>query len=212
MTIIGIITGWLILIIAITIHEAAHAWMADRLGDPTARIAGRLTINPLAHIDPIGTVVLPLLLALSGSGFLIGWAKPTPFDIFNLRNPKRDAALIALAGPVSNLLLAVMCAVFVRFLTPGLLDHLLISLLRINVFLAIFNLLPIHPLDGFKVVAGILPKQYYASWMSLQRYGLLFLIILLFPLFGSSPIGAILGPIVRLIISILIPGGVGGTI
>lgn len=211
--IIGIILMWIILVICITIHEFAHAYMAEHLGDPTARLAGRLSLNPLVHIDMLGTVLLPLLTAISGSPLLIGWAKPTPFDPFNLRHPKKDSALIALAGPVSNLLIALFIAIIIRLPIFGVLGYWVIGLLalliRLNILLAVFNLIPIHPLDGFKVVAGILPKEYYSSWMSLQRYGILLLLILLFPLFGTSPLTSIISPIVNLILNILLPGGLG---
>ncbi|OIO13013.1 site-2 protease family protein [Candidatus Gottesmanbacteria bacterium CG_4_10_14_0_8_um_filter_37_24] len=212
----GIIIGWFILIICITIHEFAHAYMADRLGDPTAKIYGRMTLNPIAHIDPIGTVLLPLLMLISGSGFFIGWAKPTPFDPFNLKNPKRDAALISVAGPASNLLFAVILSVILRFPLPGILGLFLYGLLpviiQINVLLAIFNLIPIHPLDGFKVVAGLLPKKYYYEWMELEKYGMIFLLLLIFPFFGSSPVFRLITPVVNLILSILLPHGSGGVI
>ncbi len=212
----GIIIGWFILIICITIHEFAHAYMADRLGDPTAKIYGRMTLNPIAHIDPIGTVFLPLLMLISGSGFFIGWAKPTPFDPFNLKNPKRDAALISVAGPVSNLLFAVILSVILRLPLPGIFGLFLYGLLpviiQINILLAIFNLIPIHPLDGFKVVAGLLPEKYYHEWMALERYGMIFLLLLIFPIFGSSPVFRLISPVVNLILSILLPHGSGGVI
>lgn len=196
------------LLIAITVHEFSHALVADKLGDPTPRLMGRLTLNPLAHLDPIGTIML----------FLVhfGWGKPVQFDPFNLKNPKKDSALISFAGPTSNLLLATLLSLFIRLPVFGFLGvnlmGLLIIIIQINVLLAIFNLIPIHPLDGFKVVAGVLPKQYYSSWMELERYGIFFLIILLFPIFGASPIQSILGPVVSFILNLLLPGGVGGII
>ncbi len=190
------------LLTAITIHEFSHAFMADKLGDPTPRLMGRLTLNPIAHLDPLGTIMLLLVS--------FGWGKPVQFDPFNLRNPKRDAALISLSGPASNLILATLLSLVLRFSIP--IGNILQPFIYINVILAIFNLLPIHPLDGFKVVAGLLPKQYYDSWMELERYGIFFLIILLFPIFGSSPIASILNPIVSFILNLLLPGGIGGII
>lgn len=210
-----ILIGWFLLVIAITIHEFAHAFAAEQLGDPTARIMGRLSLNPIVHMDPIGTVLLPLLLFFSGSSFFIGWAKPTPFDPFNLRNPKRDSALIALAGPVSNLLFATVLAIIYRLPIPILNSQLglyLYYFIQMNIVLAIFNLIPVHPLDGFKVVAGILPHQYYQDWLSLERYGMLLLLFLIFPFFGASPLSTILSPIVNLVLSILLPARVGGII
>ena len=199
------------LLIAITIHEFSHAYFADRLGDPTPKLMGRISLNPLVHLDPLGTL-MPFLV-----GF--GWGKPVQFDPFNLRNPKKDSVIISLAGPASNLILATILSLILRIsLQIGLISQISLiglifyPLIQLNVLLAIFNLIPIHPLDGFKVVAGLLPKQYYASWMELERYGLLFLIILLFPIFGSSPISSILSPIVNFILSILLPGGRGGVI
>lgn len=200
------------LLVAITIHEFSHAFMADRLGDPTPRLMGRVTLNPLAHLDPLGTIMMFLVS--------FGWGKPVQFDPFNLRHPQKDAALISIAGPISNLILATTLSLITRILVGvdnlGTFGALIIVVLQpiiyLNVILAVFNLLPIHPLDGFKVVGGLLPKKHYASWMELERYGMLFLIILLFPLFGSSPITTIIGPIVNFILRILLPIGAGGII
>lgn len=197
---------WIIaLVVAITIHEFAHAWAAERLGDPTPRLMGRLTLNPLAHLDPLGTIML--LIAR------FGWGKPVQFDPFNLRNPRRDSAIISLAGPVSNLLLATLCSVGLRlviafhlspldYLIIGLLDNLIIM----SVVLAVFNLVPIHPLDGFKIVGGILPEEYAHQWAELERYGMIFLIFLILPLAGgASPISQIISPVINLFLSILLP-------
>ena len=144
-------------LVALSVHEFAHAWAADKLGDPNPKIAGRLSLNPLAHLDPVGTVILPLFLIMSGSPIVFGWAKPVEVDQFNLQNPRRDMGLLALAGPTANLLLAIMTA-FVLKLT-GTTTNLalstfslgLIYLISTNVALAIFNLIPIHPLDGGKI-------------------------------------------------------------
>lgn len=209
--ILGFIIIAILLLLTIAVHEFSHAFVADKLGDPTARIAGRLTINPLAHLDPIGT----LLLLFAG----FGWGKPVPFDPFNLRDPKRDSALISFAGPGSNLLIAVVSSLLLQFLYYSpiiMISSFLFEIIRLfihfNVLLAIFNLIPVHPLDGFKVVAGILPKKYYADWLSLEPYGMIFLILLIFPFFGSSPINSIISPIVNLILTFLIPGKMGGII
>lgn len=197
---------WIIaLVVAITIHEFAHAWAAERLGDPTPRLMGRLTLNPLAHLDPLGTIML--LIAR------FGWGKPVQFDPFNLRNPRRDSAIISLAGPVSNLLLATLCSVVLRlvivfhlspldYLIIGLLDNLIIM----SVVLAVFNLVPIHPLDGFKIVGGILPEEYAHQWAELENYGMIFLIFLILPLAGgASPISQIISPVINLLIAFLLP-------
>lgn len=205
---------WLIaLIVAITIHEFSHALAAERLGDPTPRLQGRLTLNPLAHLDPLGTIMLLLVR--------FGWGKPVQFDPFNLRHPRRDAAIISLAGPVSNLLLALACSVLVRLLFNfhltlisnsfiSVLSYLLIGVLQpvimLNVVLAIFNLVPIHPLDGFKIVGGILPEEYARQWQELESYGMLFLLFLILPIFGgNSPISDIISPVINFILSLLLP-------
>ena len=134
---------------AITIHEFAHALAADRLGDPTPRLQGRLTLNPLAHLDPLGTLMLVL--------FRFGWGKPVQFDQFNLRNPRRDAMLISIAGPVSNLLTAVLATILLRLLPSNLLAFLIFQpFIVISVVLAVFNFVPVHPLDGGKILSGLL--------------------------------------------------------
>jgi Zn-dependent protease len=200
-----------LLLIAISIHEFSHALAADYLGDPTPRLAGRLTLNPFAHLDPIGT----LLLLFAG----FGWGKPVPFDPFNLRNIKRDSSLISFAGPFSNLILAIVASLILRtisnfslFLLSSFFVDILSTFIYFNVLLAVFNLIPIHPLDGFKVVAGILPQKYYHDWLSLERYGILFLFLLIFPILGSPPIFSIISPIVNFILSFLIPTRMGGII
>jgi len=216
MFLLGGIIAWIILIIAITVHEFAHSYIADYLGDPTPKLMGRLTLNPLAHLDMIGTVLLPLLMILSGSNLLIGWAKPVQIDSFNLRNPKKDSALISLAGPASNLIFAAILSILIQIPFIGLLDYLFIGLfiklIQINVILAVFNLLPVHPLDGFKVVAGLLPQKLYRDWMELERYGMIILLFLIFPFFGSAPISKIISPVVNFILSLLIPVKTGGII
>lgn len=202
------------LVVAITIHEFAHAWSADRLGDPTPSLQGRLTLNPLAHLDPLGTIML----------FLVhfGWGKPVQFDPYNLRHPQRDSAIISLAGPASNLTVAVLCSIAIHLLfsfrlpiweigAMGTLGYLLIvflkTLITLNVILAIFNLIPVHPLDGFKIVGGLLPADKAAEWYQLERYGMIFLLFLLFPIFGGvAPINQIISPIISFILSILMPG------
>lgn len=204
---------WLVaLIVAITVHEFSHAWWADRLGDPTPRLQGRLTLNPLAHLDLLGTLML--LIAR------FGWGKPVVFDPFNLRHPRRDAAIISLAGPASNLLLATLASIVLRVLFAsrlslfaaqmGIVIYLFIGLLQpliiLNVVLAIFNLVPIHPLDGFKIVGGILPADKAREWYQLEPYGMIFLIFLIFPLFGGvSPISQLISPVINFLLSVLLP-------
>jgi Zn-dependent protease len=197
-TAFNLIFGFVALIVAITIHEFSHAWAAERLGDPTPRLQGRLTLNPIAHMDLIGTILLVII------GF--GWGKPVQFDPFNLRNPRRDGAIISLAGPISNMGVAVICAVLFRLPMPATLSYLLFVILRMNVMLGIFNLIPIHPLDGFKIVEGILPEEQAHEWHGLERYGMIFLIFLLFPIFGGvAPIQRIISPVINFFIHIFLP-------
>lgn len=192
------------LLLAIAIHEFAHAWAADRLGDPTPRIQGRLTLNPLVHLDPIGTALLVL------AGF--GWGKPVQFDAYNLSNPRRDAALISFAGPLSNLILASIAAflfnvgLFQNF-ESGIIYEVLFRFIYLNVLLAIFNLIPIHPLDGGKILVGLLPDNLADDWdRILQQYGMVLLIILILPIFNGVPLASqIISPAVQFIVNLLLP-------
>lgn len=184
------------LIVAITIHEFSHALVADRLGDPTPRLQGRLTLNPIAHLDPIGSLLM--LIAR------FGWGKPVVFDPFNLRHPRRDAALISLAGPISNLTLAAILSIALH-LFPVL--FILEPIIVMNVYLAVFNLVPIHPLDGFKIVGGILPADYAKQWYELEPYGMIFLIFMIFPFFGGvAPLTRFMTPIISFFLRLFLPG------
>ncbi len=201
-----ILIYYLYLVISITIHEFAHAWTADRLGDPTARIAGQLTLNPFAHIDPLGTVILPLLSLLSGPGTVFGWGKPTPFDSYNLKNPRRDAGIISIAGPISNLLFAIIIALAVHFL-PSIFAIFLIPLILVNISLAVFNLVPVGPLDGQKIIFALLPRDLaYEFQAIMSRYGTLILLFMIFPFFGGqAPISSIITPPIEFLARLLIP-------
>ena len=174
--------GFGVLLISLTIHEAAHAWTADKLGDPTARALGRVSLNPLVHIDWIGTVLLPLIAIYSGLP-LIGWAKPVPVNTRNLREPRRDFMFIAAAGPISNLLQAVVWAIALRMLSVNA-DHVALDFLRsavfINLLLAFFNLIPVPPLDGGNVMLGLLPPRLAVPYSQLRQYGFLVLYALMF--------------------------------
>lgn len=218
MTIILELILWLLaFLVAITIHEASHAWMADRLGDPTARLSGRLSLNPLVHYDPVGTTLLLVLVILRAIGipvFPFGWARPVAFDPYNLENPRRDAALISLAGPGANLVLAVILSLIVRlsllpFSPVVSLANILAPFILLNVSLAIFNLIPIHPLDGGKILIGILPdKEAKEADLFLSRYGVILLFMLIFPsIGGNSPLSIIISPVFNFLLNILIPGG-----
>jgi Zn-dependent protease len=184
------------LLVAITVHEFAHALVADRLGDPTARLLGRVTLNPFAHLDPLGTAAIVFV------GF--GWGKPVPFDPFNLPHPRRDAALISLAGPASNMILAIILSVFARVI-PAPLSLLLEPLVYINCMLALFNLIPVAPLDGFKIISGILPPDLADRWEETERHGMIFLLALLLPLTSrGSVVSIILSPAIDFVLGILL--------
>ena len=205
---ISIIVSFLLFFAAVTIHEFAHAWAADKLGDPTPRIDGRLTLNPLAHIDKYGTVLLPLMLTLLRSPLIFGWAKPVIFDPYNLKNPKKDTMLIALAGPASNISMAILSSLVLRIFPESLfVQSIFIPFILLNITLAIFNMVPIHPLDGGKILVGLLPyRQSHKYDLFLHRYGMYLLILLILPLWGGNSIlFTYLNPIIRTLSSLLIP-------
>lgn len=178
----------LVLVISVVLHEVAHGYVADLLGDPTARLSGRLTLNPFRHLDPIGSLLVPFILWLLPGGFIFGWAKPVPYNPYNLRAGKWGPALVALAGPGVNLLIALIFGLLARaLLLPAAAVPLVASLILLNIMLAIFNLLPIAPLDGSKVLFAILPASLYWFEALWQKYQLLILIIFLF-LTSSTPI------------------------
>jgi len=195
------------ILIAITVHEFAHAWMANRLGDPTARLAGRISLNPLVHLDPLGTLALLI--------FRFGWGKPVPFDPYNLQNPRKDSALISFAGPAANLILATLLAGIVRlghlFFNPNfayMLEIIITPFVFLALTLAIFNLLPFHPLDGGKIIVGLLPEKLAYQWDEiLQRFGFFLVIFLILPLFGGySLVSLIIFPIIKGLLNLLLPG------
>jgi len=193
------------LFLALSVHEASHAWAADRLGDPTARFSGRLTLNPFAHLDPLGTLILLL--------FGFGWGKPVPIDSFNLRHPRRDTALISLAGPLSNLTLAILVSLLWRLtvsLYPTASHFLFLFLspfLQLNLMLGVFNLLPLQPLDGEKILTGLLPSPRAEKVAAfLENYSLLLLILLFLPLFrGYSLLDFLITPPVNFLENLLAP-------
>ncbi len=186
---------WIVPIaLAVTLHEAAHAYAAKLLGDDTAQRLGRVTLNPIRHTDPVGTVALPALLVIASAPFIIGWAKPVPVTTARLGNPRRDMMLVALAGPAANLVLAVLAVLL--FHTVPLLDgtardwlqETLVKLLVLNCLLAVFNMLPIPPLDGGRVVTGLLPLALARRYARLERWGVLLVIGVLIglPLIGEA--------------------------
>ncbi len=175
------------LIFAITLHEVAHGWVARKLGDDTAHAAGRLSLNPLRHIDPIGTIILPLAMYLL-TGFIFGWAKPVPVDFSRLRNPRRDMGLVAAAGPMANLLMAILWAVVLRIglgiaeETPWLGQPMIFmgyAGILINAFLMVLNLIPIPPLDGGRVMTALLPPEWALKYAQIEPLGILILLGLL---------------------------------
>lgn len=183
MDIASILLVFGVVLASLTVHEWAHAWTADRLGDPTARLLGRVSFNPIVHIDPIGTVVLPLV-AIFTTGFVFGWAKPVPVNISRLPNPKRDFMIVAAAGPASNLAIATVAALAFRGLggMESLADpviRVLYFAVSINVLLAVFNMLPVPPLDGGNVLAGLLPDSFSPLINGLRQYGFLILLALI---------------------------------
>ncbi|MEZ5757227.1 MAG: site-2 protease family protein [Emcibacteraceae bacterium] len=204
------------LLLAITLHEAAHGWVAWKLGDNTAKMMGRVSFNPLVHIDPFGTIILPALLIFSGTGFLFGYAKPVPVNFRALNNPRRDMVLVALAGPGANIFLLLVAALAMNFtgFIPGVANEWvalnLSYMIFINAILAVFNMLPLPPLDGGRVAVGILPDFLSRPLSRLEPYGMLILILLIFII----PVGAgylgfnfnlfqqLIGPPVEYIVSI----------
>ena len=208
------IISYIVLLLAISIHECSHAWSANRLGDPTAKNLGRITLNPIAHIDLIGTVLIPIFIIITGSGILFGWAKPVPVNPYNLRNPRKDNLWVSFAGPLSNLFLAILSALIYRviffwlgnsffssewvfFLKP--LTLFILFSTQLNVILAIFNLIPIFPLDGSGVLMGLLPYETARAYEKTRPYGFLILILLLY----TGILGSIIGPLYSLIIKLL---------
>ena len=205
-TLIQKIAAWALpVLFAITVHETAHGWMALRLGDKTALMLGRLTLNPLKHIDPVGTILVPGLMLML-SGLMFGWAKPVPITWQNLGNPKRDMVLVALAGPLANLLMAVLWALVIRLgIMLGDIGVPLIFMgavgIFINTLLMALNLLPLPPLDGGRVMTGLLPGPLAWKFSRIEPYGFLILIGLLV----TGILGTILIPVIWLVIDTLAP-------
>ncbi len=201
---------WVIpVLFAITVHETAHGWMALRFGDPTAKMLGRLTLNPIKHIDPIGTVLVPGILLMIG-GFLFGWAKPVPITWENLKHPRRDMAWVAAAGPLSNLLMAAFWAVVVRLATlmgsasegwTMFVVYVGVAGMFVNAVLMMLNLFPLPPLDGGRVASSLLPPRLSWQYGKIEPYGFPILVVLLI----TGMLGKILWPLITLLLSVLVP-------
>lgn len=201
----------LIFLFSVVVHEISHGYVAERLGDPTARLAGRLTLNPVTHLDPFGSIILPLILAIPAlfgqPTIIFGWAKPVPYDPRNLKNPKVGAGIIAAAGPLSNFLIAAVFGLFLRILPAS--DVALATpfalIVYVNVLLGVFNLVPIPPLDGSKVLFALLPPRESSRRLAffLERYGMV--ILLLFIFFGFQ----LITPVIHTLSSWFAGGGFG---
>ena len=190
----AIVIGIVILVFSAILHEIAHGWVAERLGDPTARIAGRLTLNPLPHIDPIMSIAVPVLLIFSGSPLIFGAAKPVPVNPLMLREGRKDIALVALAGPLTNLALALIGALLIRVVglsSPDLTSILLI-VVRFNLALGFLNLIPVPPLDGSKFFSIVMPERMAQQFFALAPFGIFILFLLLL----ATPVGDILNNLI----------------
>lgn len=201
-----------VILFAISVHESAHAWMANKFGDPTAKLQGRITLNPIPHIDPIGTIIFPLLLIILNMGIVFGWAKPVMVNPFNLRDPRRDGMFISAAGPVSNIITAIIgIVIFLVLKKFGLvsmygggkipvLTFILFYLILLSIFLAIFNLIPVPPLDGSGIIEGLLKGEALYNYQKIKPYGFIILLVIIY--FGvldiiANPIFAIVQEILK---------------
>ncbi len=205
----------LVILLALSVHESAHAWMAERFGDPTGRLQGRISLNPIAHIDPIGTVIFPVMLALIGAP-VFGWAKPVQVNPFNLKNPKKDGIYIAAAGPVSNIIMAIggiiifmvlkqagiVGSIYVSSRSAEAITILLLNLILINIFLAIFNLLPVPPLDGSRILEGFLEGEALRTYRKIEPYGFFILLAVIY----LGVFDLIARPVINFIMKILFYG------
>lgn len=202
------------LVLAITLHEAAHAFAANSLGDPTGRLQGRMSADPLKHVDPFGTVILPLLLVMGQAPFVFGYAKPVPVDMRYFRSPRRDMAMVALAGPGANIAQALIAAVALHFVlgsdgqeatwARGILQ----AAILVNCLLAVFNMLPLPPLDGSRLVLWALPRALVPGFMKFERFGMVILLALMI-LPGLlqlpvNPLGFVMGPVVQTVINFIV--------
>ncbi len=202
------IAAWVMpVVLAITVHETAHGWVARRFGDKTAEMLGRLTLNPIKHVDPVGTILVPALMLLLPVGFVFGWAKPVPVDWRNFKHPKQDMAWVAAAGPLSNLLMALVWALGVRVALGLAADNWIalpllfmgVAGIFINTILMVLNLLPLPPLDGGRVVTGLLPASYAYQFARIEPYGFIILLVLLV----TGILGIVMWPLIELFLQLM---------
>ena len=202
------ISAWVMpVLLAITVHETAHGWVARRFGDKTAEMLGRLTLNPIKHIDPVGTILVPALMLLLPGGFVFGWAKPVPVDWRNFKHPKQDMAWVAVAGPASNLLMALAWALAARVALGMSADNWIalpllfmgVAGIFINTILMVLNLLPLPPLDGGRVLTGLLPGPYAYQFARIEPYGFFILVALLV----TGVLGVVMWPVVKLFLQLM---------
>ena len=202
------ISAWVMpVLLAITVHETAHGWVARRFGDKTAQMLGRLTLNPIKHIDPVGTILVPAVMLLLPGGFVFGWAKPVPVDWRNFKHPKQDMAWVAVAGPASNLLMALAWALAARVALGMSTDNWIalpllfmgVAGIFINTILMVLNLLPLPPLDGGRVVTGLLPAPYAYQFARIEPYGFFILVALLV----TGVLGIVMWPVVQLFLQLM---------
>ncbi|OGF65186.1 MAG: hypothetical protein A2Y62_17595 [Candidatus Fischerbacteria bacterium RBG_13_37_8] len=193
----------IIFMLAVAIHESAHAFAADKMGDPTARYLGRITLNPIPHIDLIGTIIVPILGYFAG--FIIGWAKPCPVNPYNFQNPRRDQMIVAFAGPLSNILLASITSLifivisYTMALKGSFVESFFARMIFINVILAIFNLIPVPPLDGSWILEGLMPRSWEPAYRQIKPYGFMILLILMV----TGLLWYIVGPLASLLFYLL---------
>lgn len=191
-----------IFIFAMVIHEVAHGWVAYKLGDPTAKFSGRLTLNPASHIDPLGTIILPIMLIVMKSPVVFGWAKPVPINFMGLRNPKKDIMLVGLAGPLANIIFAFILAAMFRLfpvLHSPFIAEVVFGSILVNLVLAAFNLIPIPPLDGSRILFGLLPPDIAMRYMRIEPYGFIILFILIWMGFLDSFVNPLVVILARII-------------
>ena len=202
------ISAWVMpVLLAITVHETAHGWVARRFGDKTAEMLGRLTLNPIKHIDPVGTILVPAVMLLLPGGFVFGWAKPVPVDWRNFKHPKQDMAWVAVAGPASNLLMALAWALAARVALGLSADNWIalpllfmgVAGIFINTILMVLNLLPLPPLDGGRVVTGLLPGPYAYKFARIEPYGFFILVALLV----TGVLSIVMWPVVKLFLQLM---------